>query len=195
MTQATIAAGSRVTANGGKLATVISIKGRWIKVRFDHNNSEKNVGFKDVTPLVEKSKRVSTKTPGHACPKCGSEEVYHGRTVNGIVQDEETVWGCHECGWDNLTKNGMVDPAARARYTRAKIGDVVCLDNDDEVAKALRGMDLFDVYKAAADVLDTTAKELKAKYEHLNNGQQRMNLGNRIRKAIRHEPTLIQYIK
>lgn len=212
MANTNITTGSRVTANGGKLATVVSIKGRWVKVQFDHDGSEKNVGFKDVTLYTEtvvskvrkekelkkierKLARVSTKTPGVVCPECGSEEVYHGRNVKGIVQDEDTIWGCHSCGWDNLAKNGVVDPAARARYTKTKIGDIVCLDNGDEVAKALRGMDLDDVIKAAADVLDVVPAELRAKYSHLNNGQIRMNLGNRIRKAVKNDPALMAYVR
>lgn len=54
-TKNAIAAGSRVTANGGKPATVVSIKGRWVRVKFDRDGSEKNVGFKDVTTINTKT--------------------------------------------------------------------------------------------------------------------------------------------
>lgn len=59
------------------------------------------------------------------------------------------------------------------------------IDVDDEVAAKLRTMTLPEMYKHAAEVLDETAKSLIAQYQHLNNGMQRMNLGNRIRKAMR----------
>lgn len=34
------------------------------------------------------------------CPKCGSDQIYHGRVVNGLVQDEDSCGGCHECDWE-----------------------------------------------------------------------------------------------
>lgn len=71
-------------------------------------------------------------------------------------------------------------------YTKHKMEDGrTVIDNGDEVAEALRGMDLEEVYKYAAKTLKQPLAELKAKYEHLNKGQQRMNLGNRLRKAVR----------
>ena len=57
------------------------------------------------------------------------------------------------------------------------------LDSGDEVAKALRGKELGDVYEVAAKKLGTSALALKRKYGHLNVGMQRMNLGNRVRAA------------
>lgn len=51
-------------------------------------------------------------------------------------------------------------------------------DIGDDVAEMLRGK---DPYKAAAEYLNVPVAELKTKYAHLNAGQQRMNLGNRMR--------------
>lgn len=68
-------------------------------------------------------------------------------------------------------------------------GGHVSIDNDDRVAKVLRGATLDEVYERAAKVLQDkdgkpfTVKALKAKYAHLNSGMQRMNLGNRMRAA------------
>lgn len=59
------------------------------------------------------------------------------------------------------------------------------LDIDDEVAKALREKTLDQVYAYTAKTCDVTAKSLKEKYEHLNPGMQRMNLGNKLRAAFR----------
>lgn len=190
-----ITVGSRVIACGSLLGEVVTIKGRWIKIRLA-GGTEKNVGFKDVTLApANRAARNSNVTPGTACPKCNSHEVYHGRNVKGLVQDEDTIWGCHACGWSNIPQNGLIDGSARRRYSTTKVGDVVCVDNGDPVAVALRGMDIDDLFKVAADVLQTTQKELHSKYDHLNAGMQRMNLSNRLRKVVRADATNLKYIK
>jgi hypothetical protein len=57
--------------------------------------------------------------------------------------------------------------------------------NGDIVANSLRGMSVSQVASVAAGLIpDATLEQLLAKYEHLNIGQQRMALGNRIRGAI-----------
>lgn len=65
-------------------------------------------------------------------------------------------------------------------------GGNASIDNNDEVAKKLRGKPLDEVYAAAAKALapDETVNSLKARYKHLNEGMQRMNLGNRLRGAL-----------
>ena len=58
-------------------------------------------------------------------------------------------------------------------------------DNADEVAVMLRGKTLDEVYEIAESWLTISAEELKARYAHLNAGQQRMNVGNRLRACIK----------
>ena len=58
-------------------------------------------------------------------------------------------------------------------------------DNADEVAVMLRGKTLDEVYEIAESWLIISAEELKARYVHLNAGQQRMNVGNRLRACIK----------
>lgn len=58
-------------------------------------------------------------------------------------------------------------------------------DNADEVAVMLRGKTLDEVYEIAESWLIIPAEELKARYAHLNAGQQRMNVGNRLRSYIK----------
>ena len=58
-------------------------------------------------------------------------------------------------------------------------------DNGDTVALLLRGADLETVYQIGARELGVTVTELKTKYAHLNPGQQRMNVGNRVRAATK----------
>lgn len=62
-------------------------------------------------------------------------------------------------------------------------GGNATMDNGDELAKKLRGVELDDVYAAASKVLGESQAALRAKYAHLNPGMQRMNLGNRMRAA------------
>ena len=59
------------------------------------------------------------------------------------------------------------------------------VDINDEVANLLRGKTLPQVYVLVAKKLKVTEESLIAKYTHLNIGMQRMNLGNRLRKAMK----------
>ena len=63
---------------------------------------------------------------------------------------------------------------------KTKAGNPI-IDSGDEVAVALRGKDLAQVYEVVAKRLGQSVQSLKGKYGHLNLGQQRMNLGNRLR--------------
>lgn len=69
--------------------------------------------------------------------------------------------------------------AGVARKERAAKGE---RDVGDPVAVQLRECKtLEDTYRVGADFLGVPEAELKAKYGHLNAGQQRMNIGNRMR--------------
>ena len=65
------------------------------------------------------------------------------------------------------------------------------VNNGDEVAAALAGIDIDCMYKVSANFLkdgkehdtEISQEELREKYGHLNIGMQRMSLGNRIRSA------------
>lgn len=86
-------------------------------------------------------------------------------------------------------KNGVVDSLYLRHYgsyVAERNGEkVVSLDNGDMVAIALRDKTLEDVYKLTADLCKTSVAELRSRYEHLNVGMQRMNLGNRMRAALK----------
>ena len=60
------------------------------------------------------------------------------------------------------------------------------LDNGDKLAKDLRGLDIEEVYKRATKVLGREEVDaLRKRYAKLNVGMQRMNMGNRMRAALR----------
>jgi hypothetical protein len=75
----------------------------------------------------------------------------------------------------------------REDYVKGKVGTgkdaKVTIDCGDDLAEELRECSLEEVYALAAKELGETKKALHDKYDHLNTGMQRMNLGNRIRGA------------
>lgn len=73
-------------------------------------------------------------------------------------------------------------PTKSAVEKRTKMRMEGARDNGDEVAVMLRACaTLEDVYKAAAKYLGKKEAELRDKYKHLDNGRQRMCLGNLMR--------------
>lgn len=73
-----------------------------------------------------------------------------------------------------------------ARYTVSEVKTASgrkAIDVNDGVATQLRGLDLSETYRAASESTGESMAALKRRYEHLNPGMQRMNLGNLIRGA------------
>ena len=105
------------------------------------------------------------------------------------------------------TKNARKAPVKRANARKPKDDDKLinadlskyvvsdiktpsgrrAIDRGDEVAKKLRGRPLDEVYKLVSEKTGITQKDLHAKYDKLNLGMQRMNLGNRLRGALNAE--------
>lgn len=77
----------------------------------------------------------------------------------------------------------VTDPT---KYQKARAASgAVSRNNGDDVASILSKLTLDETYDVAAELLDAPVHELVAKYQHLNAGQQRMNLGNRIRAKVK----------
>lgn len=82
-------------------------------------------------------------------------------------------------------ENKVVVKADREKYVSARSASgSKSLHSNDEVAQALEGADVPSLYVLTAELLGVDEKELQEKYQHLNIGMQRMNLGNRIRGFI-----------
>lgn len=86
-------------------------------------------------------------------------------------------------------ESGRIGTGYTYQTCTAASGRVSC-DNGDKVAKALRGKNLSEAYAIVAETLTgggdeeatkTLEMDLWAKYTHLNPGQQRMCLGNKLR--------------
>lgn len=75
-----------------------------------------------------------------------------------------------------------------ATYTRDKEHKTqsgnVSVHCNDETAQKLLGKTLDECYSIAAEIIEETEEELRAKYGHLNPGMARMNLGNKIRGVL-----------
>ena len=89
-----------------------------------------------------------------------------------------------------LRKNGVVDSLYLRFY---KSYSVECndgsvrrsIDNGDEVASYLRVRTLEEVYKHVAAIVGLSVGDLRNRFEHLNVGMQRMNLGNMLRRFLK----------
>ncbi len=148
----------------GKAVEILTVSRGWVRIR-QQDKKEISVRSTEVTDVHEAAKLP---TPAAKEPKAKKEIDINNR------------------------KNGVVDSLSLPQYVGSKVtrsdGTLKrALDCGDEVAAKLRAMTIDEVYAFAAKVLKSTdgGKALKAKYETLNVGMQRMNLGNVIRKALR----------
>lgn len=87
-------------------------------------------------------------------------------------------------------KNGAVDPLYLPQYetysaVRTDGTKIRSIDKGDAIAKALRGQELVKTYADVAAATGVSVIELRERFNHLNPGMQRMNLGNMLRRATR----------
>lgn len=111
--------------------------------------------------------------------------------IEAVRADEATAaQDEHNTATPLQTPRGVLALARSVEYRATLVATTTAsgnksLDNGDAVALLLRGADLDTVYKIGAKELGVDEQELRKKYAHLNAGQQRMNVGNRVRAAIR----------
>jgi hypothetical protein len=87
-------------------------------------------------------------------------------------------------------KNGKVDPLYLQFYTGyttvTKAGAVKrSIDKGDALALQLRALELSGVYAEVAKIVGLSKNDLVSRFAHLNNGMQRMSLGNMARKYLK----------
>ena len=139
--------------------TIIESKERgWTYVQFA-DGMERNVRSNELV-LIEEAKKEYTLAEAIA------------------ARDQfEMTPGLRTCG------NTQYDPN---RYVKTKsINGNYTLNNGDMVAAELATRTLDKVYEHVSFMINVSEAELRAKYEHLNPGMQRMNLGNRLRAYIK----------
>lgn len=86
---------------------------------------------------------------------------------------------------DCSPKNGVVNPDRTKQY---QIGITAfgrkSRHSGDAVAKLLEGKDLADVISIVAKETGMKCDDLASRWDHLNHGMQRMNLGNLLRRHL-----------
>lgn len=143
----------------GRPVEIINVTRGWIKIR-QHDRKELSVRSTEVAE-IRQAEKLPTK----------------------VVKPKKVI--------DiDTRKNGVVDALYLPQYVASpvttKSGHLKrALDNGDAVAAKLRPMDLDEVYAFAAETCRVAEKGLRDRFDHLNVGMQRMNLGNMIRKALR----------
>lgn len=70
------------------------------------------------------------------CPKCGSTDIFNGRTKGGLVVDEDTVAGCHNCDWVQDDGKASEKPSTPTGKLRPEMAASLKLDRQikDETA-------------------------------------------------------------
>lgn len=77
-------------------------------------------------------------------------------------------------------------PTKSAVERRVEMKKAGVTDIGDEVAVMLRECETLDqVYECASLYVGLSVQHLKSRYGHLNPGQQRMNLGNKMRHTLK----------
>lgn len=82
---------------------------------------------------------------------------------------------------DDAPRSMSIKPEYRQRYGSLKIDGRTTQTCGDETAMQLVGMDLPSTYRLVANECGLDVDELMNRYAHLNNGQQKMCLSNRLR--------------
>lgn len=82
------------------------------------------------------------------------------------------------------TKTTVIKPDTSSYESTRSASGSRSMHNGDPVARGLNGATLDETYSVVAEALETTTAELQERYGHLNVGQQRMNLGNRLRGVV-----------
>lgn len=182
----TLTAGQNVLTLDGEFGTVREIRTRgWVTVEIAGtvvNRRAKDLvatELEPVEPTTELDTAEEVSTPSLAAA------ILNGTAVRPAPARGEEPEG------EKVRRNGIVPADYLQRYERTvRVIDgekVRSMDNGDAVARCLREMTLEEVYEYVSCTLNVSAEELHAKYAHLNNGGQRMNLGNRLRAFLRHQ--------
>jgi len=105
---------------------------------------------------------------------------------NGPLPDGSTSFYVHADTLSLAPPLNLMDPGATHTAVQRRVAKAHGQrDVGDDVAALMR--ESKDIYKTAAEFLSVAVDELKKKYQHLNSGQQRMNLGNRMRAKFKKE--------
>lgn len=156
----------------GKSVEVLARNGGWTTILLDSGSTRK-VRNGEISPI-----RAPKATPTARAIKPATREAKTIKPATSAPGDEATDKAREPLVSADLSHYVVSEDIRTASGRRA-------VDSDDATARDLRGLSLTEVYEHAAAELDTSVSALQKQYGHLNAGMQRMNLGNRIRGALR----------
>lgn len=163
---------------------VLSVKGGWTAVRDLKTAKEfkvRNGSLGKITELTEPQTLAAAKAK---VEKRTGKEADFLKSGN-IMPTSRPKLSAEE------RKNGKIDALYLQFYKPFTIEregrKVRSMDKGDDLAMALRHLSLDAVYAKASVVLNEAEDDLRIRYKHLNPGMIRMNLGNRMRKALREQ--------
>lgn len=167
----------------GQIVEIVERKGGWTTI-IDHTGTQRKVrnGQIQEMPSASKMTKEEVEKVEYNMEEALVEE--RGEEPKKATEKRESKRDLPE-GWHTIGKTPfdlskyMVNSEVRTASGRPSV------DAGDRVATNLRGKGLDEVYEIAAQVLEESAASLQSRYEHLNPGMQRMNLGNRIRAAMK----------
>ena len=119
-------------------------------------------------------------------PEAAATKPAKAKQTPKLPDDEGSVEDALDEAEEHASKMAEALRKARARYVKTtRPNGAATAHNGDVIAKELRDYEPEDVCKLADRIFALPIGTHLAKYEHLNNGQKRMNAGNRIRGAWR----------
>lgn len=151
----------------GRIVDVVEVKGGW-------------------STILDGMKQLKVRNSELSAPINGKANVPAKPGPVRTAKDKKPEKAKREPKAAKAEANRLVNPDLTRYTTSPEVKTASgrkAIDVNDGVAAKLRGLDLGDTYRAASEATGEPMAALKRKYEHLNPGMQRMNLGNLIRGA------------
>jgi len=167
----------------GQIVEIVTRKGGWTTI-IDQTGSLRKVrnGQIEELPSASKMTEEEVKKVEYSMEEALAEE--RGEEPTKAIKKRESKRDLPE-GWHMIGKTPFDLSKYRTSTDIRTASGRPSIDVGDRAAALLRGKSLDEVYEIAGEVLEEAISDLRARYEHLNPGMQRMNLGNRIRATMK----------
>jgi hypothetical protein len=176
-----------ITATGEQVE-IVAVNGGWTTV---HTLDAATREFKVRNGALSQHTTLSGQTAELAAKKAEIVRVYNADGTGPVDKIKQAKAAAQKVKAEpkdpSERKNGVVYAGYLPQYEKYKavVNGAVrrSIDKGDALAVQLRGMELADVYRTAAELVGHSVADLKSRFEHLNPGMQRMSLGNMVRKV------------
>lgn len=188
---------SAIIKSTGQQVSIVSVNGGWTTV-VDEMGSEFKVRNGALAPQVSAEDEKIAVEHRNVVAQTVKEKAIEAYFNDAHEEDFEVEKEeCDDPDHNDVKEDFIDDKPTENRIRRVKDATYnpenmrkltssngnLSYDCGDSLARRLEGKTLEEVYTIASDELGVSQPSLKKKYEHLNAGMQRMNLGNRIRAA------------